>query len=273
MHRVLITGAAGGLGTRLRALLRGAYPILRLSDARPLGPAAPGEETMSAELGDLAALERLCQGVDGIVHLGGMAVESDWETILAANIVGSYNLFEAARRQGARRVVYASSNHAVGFYRRDQRIGTNVSPLPDSRYGAAKAMGEALGALYAHKYGLQVLCIRIGNVAERPMNRRFLSLWQSPRDFAQLVRIGLEHPALKYEIVYGVSRTSRSWYDNAAAERLGYAPEDDADAWAEAVLAADPPSAEATPAELYQGGPFVAAERGGDPTKPPHGTA
>ena len=205
MHRVLITGAAGGIGQRLRADMQGLYPVLRLSDREAPAPAGPGEEVVAADLADFAACEAACADVDGIVHLGGQAVEGDWETVLQANIVGGYNLFEAARRQGVKRVVFASTNHVIGFYPRTQRIDHHAPPRPDSRYGVSKAFGEALGALYAEKHGMGVLAIRIGNFGDRPLDRRRLSIWISPRDFLQLVRIGLEHPELRYEVVYGAS--------------------------------------------------------------------
>ncbi len=143
-------------------------------------------------------------GIDGIVHLGGHSNEGPWDTIHKANIVGCYNLFEAAYRAGVKRVVFASSNHAVGFYPRDQKIGVNVTLRPDSRYGVSKAFGEAVGALYADKHGLRVTCIRIGYVNDIPLDRRWLSIWIKPEDFLQLVRIGLEHPDIRFDIFYGI---------------------------------------------------------------------
>jgi uronate dehydrogenase len=265
VKRLLITGAAGGIGRRLRALLHGHYSELRLSDRASVADLGPGETFAPADLGDVAAVEKVVAGVDGIVHLGGMSVENDWPTILKSNIIGTYNLFEAARRQGVRRIVFASSNHAVGFYRRARRIDTAVLPRPDSRYGVSKAFGESLGALYADKYGLGVLCIRIGNVDDKPVDKRRLSIWIHPEDLAQLVRIGLDHPDLRYEVVYGASDNDRSWWDNAAAYRLGYRPRHRAErhvsyAMAEqAKLSADPVG------DIFQGGSFCSAEFVGDP--------
>ena len=270
MHRVLITGAAGDIGSRLRQSLRGVYPILRLSDIAPLGEAAPGEELDRTDITDPAACEQMCAGVDEIIHLGGMAVENEWDVILQRNIVGGYNVFEAARRQGVQRLVFATSNHAVGFYRRDQTIPVDVTVRPDSRYGVSKAFGEALGSLYADKYGLRVFCIRIGNVADKPADKRRLSIWLSPRDLTQLARIGLEHPDIRYEIVYGVSDNARSWYDNSNATRLGYRPQDRSEDYASEVLAREPAHASDDITELYQGGTFVKAEVGGDPSRPGH---
>jgi uronate dehydrogenase len=260
MHRVLITGAGGGIGRSLRETLRGTYPVLRVSDRVPLAAAQPGEEVAYAELAEPAAIERIVADVDGIIHLGGISGESEWEPILQSNIVGTYNLFEAARRARVKRIIVATSNHAVGFYPRDRRIDHRVVPRPDSRYGVSKAFAEALASLYADKHGIGFLCTRIGNFGPRPIDKRRLSIWISPRDYTQLVRIGLEHPDIRYEIVYGVSNNRRSWYDNSNAERLGYRPQDDAEDFAEAVLAAEAGRAVDPVAERYQGGTFCAAE-------------
>ena len=226
MKRVLITGAGGGIGRSLRETLRGVYPILRLSDRVALAPAREGEEVDRTELSDMPAVEQMVAGVDGIIHLGGISGENEWPVILEGNIIGLYNVFEAARRAGVQRIVFATSNHAVGFYPRAQKIDHRVVPRPDSRYGVSKAFGEALASLYSDKHGIGVLCTRIGNFGEKPIDKRRLSIWISPRDYTQLVRIGLEHPDIRYEIVYGVSNNRRSWYDNSNATRLGYRPQD-----------------------------------------------
>ena len=170
MHRVLITGAGGGIGRSLRETLRSVYPVLRLSDQVPLGAAYAGEEVDCTELSDAAAVERMIAGVDGIIHLGGISGESEWERILQSNIVGTYNLFEAARRAQVKRIIVATSNHAVGFYPRSQRIDHQVVPRPDSRYGVSKAFAEALASLYADKHGIGFLCTRIGNFGTRPID-------------------------------------------------------------------------------------------------------
>ena len=215
---VLVTGAAGGVGGHLRRELAGRYD-LRLSDVRALPDRKPdrtrGERFTKANIARLADALRITRGVDAIIHLGGYSVEGPWEDILEANIVGAYNVFEAARRNGVKRLLFATSNHAVGFYRRDQMVDHRAPVRPDGRYGVSKVFGEALGSLYADKYGLEVFCMRLGNVADAPVDARRLSIWLSPRDLAQLCAIGLEHPAIKFEIVYGISGNARSWYDNS----------------------------------------------------------
>lgn len=266
MQRVLITGAAGAIGQRLRADIGGTYPIVRLSDRAGMAPPGAGEEVMEADLADMGACEAICAGVDGIVHLGGQAIEADWDTVLQANIVGCYNLFEAARRQGVKRIVFATTNHVIGFYRRAQRIDHTAPVRPDSRYGVSKAFGEALGRLYADKHGLRVLNIRIGNFGDRPLDRRRLSIWLSPRDFLQLVRIGLEHPDLHCETVYGASENDRTWWDNSNAYRLGYRPQDEAEPFAPEILAGEAEPTDLV-AEQFQGGPFCSAEFDGDPER------
>jgi len=256
MKTILITGAAGDVGTHLRRELAGKYRI-RASDLRSLKKV--GQETfMRADISKMADALRITKGVDAVVHLGGYSVEGPWEGILSANIVGCYNVFEAARRNGVKRILFPTSNHAVGFYRRDQTIDHHVYPRPDSRYGVSKVFGEALGRLYADKYGMEIFCVRIGNVNPAPLDKRRLSIWFSPRDLAQLVTIGIEHPDIRFEIVYGISGNRRAWYDNANAFRLGYRPQDDAEAFAADVLAREQPGDPV--AEQLQGGVFCVAE-------------
>ena len=263
MQKILITGAAGDVGTRLRKLLKGVYS-LRVSDIRKPADLGADEEFVATDLGDYEQTKHITAGIDGIVHLGGYSVEGPWETIHKSNIVGCYNLFEAAYRSGVKRIVFASSNHAVGFYRRDQKIGVDVTVRPDSRYGVSKAFGEAVGALYADKHGLRVTCIRIGNVGDKPLDKRRLSIWIKPEDLAQLIRIGIEHPDIRFEIFYGASDNEAGWWDNSNARRFGYRPQfrsedfrDEAMA-AQAKLPADPVG------DRFQGGPFCSDEYDAD---------
>jgi len=268
MKTILITGAAGDIGTHLRRELAGKYRI-RASDLRDPKEKFKGQKFMRADIAKFADAMRITKGVDAVIHMGGYSVEGPWESILSANIVGCYNVFEAARKNGVRRILFPSSNHATGFYRRDQTIDHRVYPKPDGRYGVSKVFGEALGSLYADKYGMGVFCMRIGNVNPAPIDKRRLSIWFSPRDLAQLVTIGIEHPEIRFEIVYGVSGNTRSWYDNTNAYRLGYKPQDDAEVFAQEILAREKPGGDPR-AEMHQGGTFCVAEQVPNPAPLPN---
>jgi uronate dehydrogenase len=256
---ILVTGAAGGVASMVRPILRADYR-LRLSDVQPIPKPLKSEEVVQAALTDAEALRKAVRGVDGIIHLGGYSREIDWKTIYEANIVGAYNLYDAAKAEGVKRIVFASSNHAMGFYPRSEKIPVDKTVRPDTRYGLSKAFGEALGSLYADKYGAEILSIRIGHVGLKPANVRDLSIWISPRDLSQLFRIGLEHPKIRHEIVYGMSNNKRAWWDNANARRLGYRPQDKAESYAKEVLAVDNGISGDPRVDLNQGGIFCTAE-------------
>lgn len=262
--RLVMTGAAGGVATMIRPLLRDISSELVLSDLKDIRDLKDGETSEAADLTDLAAMERLLTGADGLIHLGGQSVEGDWEAVLNANIIGLHNTYEAARRQGCSRIVFATTNHVVGYYRRQQTIDHTAMPRPDSRYGVSKAFGEALGRMYADKHGLRFLNIRIGNVGEQPLDVRRLSIWVSPRDLVQLMKIGLTHPDVHFEVVYGASRNARAWWDNANACRLGYQPEDEAEDYADIAHAASNASPDDPITAQFQGGTFCAHEFDGD---------
>jgi hypothetical protein len=174
MQRILITGAAGEIGTVLRAGLAGSYSLLRLLDVRPCANAGKGEEAVVADVTDLDAVTAATRDIDCVVHLAGVPREGPWNQILPKNVAGTYNLFEAARRSGVKRVIFASSNHVIGFYRVGNKVDENALVRPDSRYGVSKVFGEAVGRLYADKHGLSVACLRIGSFRDAPKNAREL---------------------------------------------------------------------------------------------------
>jgi uronate dehydrogenase len=267
MTRILITGAAGQIGVALRQGLRGAYPLVRLLDVTPLGPAQAGEEVVTADIRDMPALENATTGIDCVVHLAGASVESPWDKVLPLNIEGCYNVFEAARRRGVKRVIFASSNHAIGFHRRERFIDNAVVPRPDSRYGVSKVFGEAVGRLYADKYGLSVACLRIGTFRnpDRPNDARQLLTWISHRDMVQLVRRCIDHPDYHFVVVYGVSNNLRSRWDNTNAKFLGYRPEDDSEKFAAEILAKGEKENEI--AAQFHGGFYTPMEFVGDPSR------
>ncbi|HEX2827920.1 MAG TPA: NAD(P)-dependent oxidoreductase [Burkholderiales bacterium] len=262
MDRILITGAAGEIGSTLRAGLRGAYELLRSSDVRPLEAPGAGEDTMHADLTDSAGVAKLMDGIDCVVHLGGVPREGPWDAILHNNIEGTYNVFEAARGAGVKRVIFASSNHTIGYHRVGKRVGVEEPVRPDSRYGVSKVFGEALGRLYADKHGLEVACLRIGSFRREPGDFRQLSTWISPRDTVQLVRRCIDAPRFHFIVLYGVSANTRSRWENPHAAAIGYAPQDDAEAYAGRFEA---PLLDGTdPVAEFHGGPFCGLEFDGD---------
>jgi uronate dehydrogenase len=263
LQSVLLTGAGGDVGGRITPLLKAIYPGLVLSDMKPL-PNGHGLPFRQAEMSNMAEVQAAVAGMDGIIHLGGFSVEGPWETILNANIIGGHNLFEAARLAGVKRIIFASSNHAAGFYPREETIPAEAPPLPDSRYGVSKAFGEALGAMYAMKHGIGVTSLRIGNVGEKPLDVRRLSIMLHPEDLVQLIRIGLEHPDIVNEVFYGVSGNTRSWYDNTRAEAYGYKPKYDAETQVTYAEAEQKKVGPDRVGDHYQGGAYCSAEHTAD---------
>lgn len=256
-HRLLLTGAAGGLGRVLRPRLKAQCRWLRLSDRADLGPAAEGEELQPAALEDRAAMRALLRDVDAVVHLGGVAVEAAWDPIQQANITGVFNLYEAARLNGVRRIVFASSNHVVGFYRQHEVIDAHAPPRPDTLYGVSKAFGEALSRMYFDRYGIETVCLRIGSATPAPENRRMLATWLSHDDLERLVVAALTAPAAGHSIVYGISDNATRWWDNRLATHIGYRPQDSSEPWRAELEAKQPVIDPDDPTRLYHGGVFV----------------
>jgi len=225
---VLLTGAAGTIGTALRPGLRELGWALRCVDL------VAGPDITVVDIASADALDEVMPGVDAVVHLAGQPVEAPWPVIRRANLDGTYEVFEAARRHDVSRVVYASSNHAVGFtpVAPDAELPADLAPRPDTLYGVSKVFGEALGRYYADRYGLRVACLRIGTFAPRPPDRRALADWLSPGDCARLVDACLRSPQLDYAVVWGVSANARRGWSLDEALALGYRPEDDAEAYA-----------------------------------------
>jgi uronate dehydrogenase len=258
MPVILITGAGGRIGGMLRTRLASPERTLRLLDTAPL-TAGPGEEAVRASTTDIDAMTKACQGVDAIIHLAGQAGEAPWGRILKVNIHGSYVAYEAARRAGVQRMIYASSNHVVGFTRRsDFPVPDYAFPAPDTYYGVSKATGEALGSLYHSRYGMDVICVRILTCSERPYDHRQLSTWLSPDDAGRLFDACLTTENPGFRVIYGVSANTRGgWVCLDEARALGYQPQDDAEAYAEDVIAS---YGEAEPGDAlfdYLGGEFT----------------
>ena len=255
--RLLLTGAAGGLGQGLRPRLKSRCDILRVSDIADLGQAQAGEELMPMPLQDRSGMQRLLEGVDAVVHLGGVSTEQPFDLILQANILGLYNLYEAARKQGVRRIVFASSNHVTGFYRQDQVIDATMPHRPDGYYGVSKAFGEDLSRFYFDRYGIETACLRIGSSNPQPKDRRMLATWLSYDDLERLVVASLTTPVLGHSIVYGMSDNTTSWWDNTPARHIGFRPQDSSEKFRPVTEARQAPLDRNDPAVLYQGGVFV----------------
>jgi len=253
MSTVLVTGAAGLVGTFLRRRLPDYGWQLRCIDV------ASANGVQVADIMSATALDDVVPGVDAIVHLAAQPVEAPWPVIRDVNLEGCYQLFEAARRHGVERVVYASSNHAVGFTPNEDELPAATPPRPDTMYGLSKVFGEALGRYYADRYGMRVACLRIGTCAERPPNVRALATWLSPDDCARLVDVCLRSDALRYAIVWGVSANSRRTWSLDEGHALGYFPVDDAERFATELADATP-----LPSDVLVGGEFTTARFGID---------
>lgn len=255
---VLLTGAAGRLGTLMRELLPRHGYGLRLLDMRPV----EGEpDAITADLADREALREAVRGVDAVVHLAGISVESTFEKILTANIEGAYHLYEAAREEGVRRIVFASSNHAVGFtpcpQGDDPLIPVGTPRRPDTFYGLSKSFGEDLAQFYWDKHGLETVSVRIGSCFPEPANVRMLSLWLSPEDAARLFHAALTAEGVGHTVVYGSSANTRLWWDLSSARALGYEPRDDSERYAEKLIAEQGALDPDNPAHNRLGGHFV----------------
>ncbi|MDG4889950.1 MULTISPECIES: NAD(P)-dependent oxidoreductase [unclassified Mesorhizobium] len=255
--RILLTGAAGLLGSVLRKRLAPQVKLLRSTDIVDLAHAAPNEELVKADLGDSSAAADLVRDIDAIVHFGGLSKDADFASICRVNIVGFQSLYEAARLAGVKRVVFASSVHAIGFYDQNDVIGTTVPQRPDSNYGLAKAFGENLAQLYWDKYGLETVSIRIGSCEPKPSTRRHLLTWLSFDDMCQLVERSLSAPRVRHTVIYGASNNAASFWDNSLARHIGYRPKDTADDFREEILASDPRPDRDDVVNRLQGGVFA----------------
>jgi uronate dehydrogenase len=259
LKTLLMTGAAGGVGQALRPLLSEIAEQVVVSDIAAVEDLRPNERFVACDLADRAAVDALVGGMDGIIHLGGVSVEKPFDLIMQANILGLYNLYEAARHSGRPRIVFASSNHTIGFYRRDERIDSGVPTRPDSLYGVSKVYGEALASMYFDKFGQETLSVRIGSCFPEPINRRMLATWLSAGDLLRLCGRAFDTSRLGHTIVYGVSDNDEQWWDNRNAAFLGWKPQDNSTPWRAQMLAGTPPEDRTDPAVIYQGGGFVSA--------------
>lgn len=257
LNRLLITGAAGGLGKAMRPRFARFARTVRLSDIIEISDLAAHEEQVTCDLGDAASVMKLVDGCDGIIHLGGISVEDKFSKIMNANIAGLYNLYEAARAHGRPRILFASSNHTIGYYRQDEHIDASAPMRPDSLYGVSKCFGEALARMYFEKFGQETAIVRIGSCFEKPKNHRMLATWMSYDDFEALIDRIFTAPLLGCPIIFGASNNDRGLWDNSAAAFLGWHPKDNGEVFraeVDAAVAVPPPQDSRS---LYHGGHFI----------------
>lgn len=257
MNTILLTGAAGIVGALLRPLLADRYPSMLLSDINEITDLAANESFEQGDITDLEFVDALARRVDAVIHLAGKVGPGfTYDEVLGPNIVGTHNVFAAAKEAGIKQIINASSHHAVGFYRRGDHLDHQTAPRPDSNYGLSKAFGEASASCFADKFAMNILSIRIGFVGEKVIDERRLHTWISPRDLAQLIHIGLTHPELGHQVVYGVSDNPDPFFDNSNATRFGYTPQDRA-----LDHLADPDIPNHEPTDQYIGGHFASGNQ------------
>lgn len=255
--RILLTGAAGGLGKVLRDRIKPWAEVVRLSDVADMGEAREGEEIVQCDLADKEAVLKLLEGVDAVLHFGGISTEKPFEPIMQANILGVANLYEALHKAGTRRVIFASSNHAIGYHHVNTVLDTNSPTRPDSYYGLSKVFGEQIARYYFDRFGIETVCIRIGSSFPEPANKRMMSTYFSYDDLTEMLRCSLFAPRVGHTIVYGVSDNDSVWWDNRLASHLGYKPKDSSSKFAHLFPDTSEFPEKDDVTTMYQGGKFL----------------
>ena len=255
-ERILVTGAAGRLGLELRKSLSSLASKIRVAHRRPFTDLRPYEEEAVFDLSDKDATIAAVEGCDAIVHFGGASLESPWQTILDANIRGSYHIYEGARKNRVKRVVYASSVHAIGYHEVEAHIGVDAPVRPDSLYGVSKNFVESLSRLYWDKFGIESVCLRIFSSFPEPTDRRMLWSYLSFADCVRLVEASLTAPRVGHTISFGLSDNRVKTVDNTGAEHLGYAPQDNSEPFRAQIEANTSVSDPRRPSVKYLGGWF-----------------
>lgn len=262
MKKIVLTGAGGNLGTHLRAPLAAMCETLLSTDIKDdIGTLHEGESYVKADIAEMDQVAPLMEGADMVVHFGAIVDEAPFEVLLGPNYIGSYNVWEAGYRAGVRRVVYASSIHAVGMHPKQSHIGIDADHRPDGFYGLAKCFTEDLAKMYWDKRGMESVHLRILSCSN-VTNARALGSWLSYPDLIRLVTRAVDTPTTGFSVIYGVSANDRCPVDNAGAAYLGYRPEDNAEQFAPDILAAAPEADPTDPAQMFHGGPFAAVKIG-----------
>lgn len=255
-NRILLTGAAGRLGSVLRPGLAHLATKIRVADRKPFADLKANEEEAVFDLADMEATIAATRDCDAIVHFGGAPLECAWQTILDSSIRGSYHIYEGARRHGARRIVYASSVHAIGYHEVEAQIGVDAPVRPDSLYGVSKNFVESLSRLYWDKFGIETACLRIFSSFEEPTDRRMLWSYLSFADCVRLVEASLTAPRVGHTISFGMSDNRVKTVDNSGANHLGFIPRDGSEPFRAAVEAKTPVPDAKRASVKYLGGWF-----------------
>ena len=254
--KVALSGASGAIGTVLRPrLVERGIDLRSAGGSKPLQALSAAEEVMHGDLRDPAVVDRLLAGVDVLIHMAGTSVERPLPEISENNLRGLYEVYEGARRNGVRRVVFASSNHAFGMHSVKDKLRLDAPFRADGLYGLSKVWGEAMARMYWDKHGIEGISLRIGSALEKPTQFRHLSTWLGHDDLARLIMCCIEAPRIGYMAVWGVSDNTRSYWDQTGSEKLGYRPVQNAEDYAAEILAQENPLDAV--AQQFQGGSFA----------------
>lgn len=256
-NRILLTGAAGGLGRILREKIKPWANIVRVSDLSGLGDAGEGEEVVHCDLADREGVSALVKDCDAVLHFGGVSVEGPFDPIMQANILGAYNLYAAIHQHGVKRVVFASSSHTIGFYKQTERVDADMPLRADGFYGLSKCFGEALSRYYFDRFGIETVCLRIGSSFPEPRNPRMMVTYLSYDDLLDLIRVSLFTPRVGHTITFGTSDNDKSWWDNSKAAHLGYRPKDSSRQFNALFADTSEFPSDDDAATIFQGGPFI----------------
>ena len=263
LNKIVLTGAAGALGGKCRAPLAAMCKELVSTDIKDsIEGLAANESYVKADIGIMDEIAPVIADAEMIVHFGSIADEAPWEQILHSNILSAYNIWEAAHQAGVRRIVFASSIHAVGMHPKQDFICTDAAHRPDTYYGLSKCFTEDLASLYWEKRGLETVAMRIASASGAVGNSRALGTWLSDGDLVRLVKAAVTSPTTGFTVVYGVSNNDRAGLDNSKAAFLGYRPQDNAEDFAEDILAKAAPQDHQNPEDMCHGGPFAVVPLG-----------
>jgi uronate dehydrogenase len=269
MTKVALSGAGGNIGRILRPqLLERGVDLRSAGGSRPLEPLVEGEDVCHGDLRDPAVVDRLLQGVDVLIHLAGTSVERPLPEIIDNNLRALHEVYEGARRHGVKRILFASSNHAIGMHTVDETLGLDCEFRPDGFYGLSKVWGEAMARMYWDKHGIEGISVRIGSFQEKPSEFRHLSTWLGHEDFLQMIMQAITVPSIGYLTIWGVSANTRSYWDNTGAERLGYEPVQNAEDYAAEIL--KQPNPLDPIAQRHHGGGFVTMDYTPQDLRPGH---